>query len=198
MPVTEKIVDKLVNLDIIDREDKELYTYGFKQGFILLLNLITTIVIGHILKMTLESLVVVVSYSFIRGYAGGYHANSPITCYLLSIFMVAGSLVLVKWLDWNDFLYFMMTGIPSIIILILSPVEDGNKPLEDIEIEVFKKRANIHLGILILIILISRLIGSGRISQCIIISLFMISIMLILGKIKNMIRKANDVQNIEG
>ncbi|MDD4730222.1 MAG: accessory gene regulator B family protein [Dysgonamonadaceae bacterium] len=79
------LTNKLVKLNIVKIEDKELYVYGFWQGSILIINFLTIIVIGLLFKMLWQSLVFIISYSFLRPVAGGYHARKQKSCYILSI-----------------------------------------------------------------------------------------------------------------
>ncbi len=55
--ISEKVVDKLIDGNIIESEDKELYTYGFHQGFLIIFNILTAIAIGLLFKMVLESVI---------------------------------------------------------------------------------------------------------------------------------------------
>ena len=57
MNLASRLADKLVVWQIIRNEDKELYSYGFWQGTVLLYNLITVIVIGLLFGMIRESII---------------------------------------------------------------------------------------------------------------------------------------------
>ena len=60
--ISEKVVDKLIDGNIIESEDKELYTYGFHQGFLIIFNILTAIAIGLLFKMVLESVIFLMAY----------------------------------------------------------------------------------------------------------------------------------------
>lgn len=55
------------------------------MGITVLLNLISTIVIGVIASNVFESIAFFVFYIPLRSYAGGYHASTPRRCYFISI-----------------------------------------------------------------------------------------------------------------
>ena len=55
------------------------------MGITVLLNLISTIVIGVIVGKVFESIAFLVFYIPLRSYVGGYHASTPRSCYFISI-----------------------------------------------------------------------------------------------------------------
>lgn len=187
MDISEKITKKLVKMQVIDEEDKDLYVYGFQQGFILLINTITVILIGFVFNMVWQSIVFLVTYSVLRAYAGGYHASTQLRCYLFSTGMIILVLYTLSQIPRNGFICFGITTVSSIIIFMLAPVEDQNKPLSKLEQTVFKERTNCIMLILIGCIIIFWIFGFWEISVCMSVSLLVLSIMLVLGKAKNFV-----------
>lgn len=187
MYISEKLTDKLIKMQLVDDEEKDLYVYGFQQGFLLLFNMITVVIIGFIFNMIWQSVVFMVAYSLLRAYAGGFHTSTQLRCYLFSVAMIISVLWLIKRIPLIGFICFIITMIASVIIFLLAPIEDQNKPLCQVEQAVFKKRTNIILKILIAFIGVFWLIGLKQISICISVALGVLSLMLILGKIKNII-----------
>ena len=53
--LTTKFVNKLINSNIIKKEDSEIYSYGFKEMLFITINIITTIFIGLIFNKVLNS-----------------------------------------------------------------------------------------------------------------------------------------------
>lgn len=188
MNLSEKLTDKLIEMQLINNEEKDLYFYGFKQGFLLLLNMITVIIIGIIFNMIWQSVIFIIAYSLLRAYAGGYHASTQTNCYLFSVGMITAVLWLIKLIPWNGFICLIIIAVSSMAILLISPVEDGNKPLDKKEKVTFKKRTNIILSILIGFALLFWFIGGQQTSISIVVAILILSVMVILGKIKNMIR----------
>lgn len=179
---SKKITNLLVQSEIISAEEKELYEYGLHQGFILLANIFTTILLGWILNMTIESIIFLVAYIPLRSYAGGYHAKTPFRCYILSIVMISATLLVVRKPIWNLFSVISVSATTSTIIFLLAPVEDKNKPLQENERREFKKRINILLGVLLGLIILFWFVEQQQISIGIMLTLVMVAIMLLLGK----------------
>ncbi|MDE6357492.1 MAG: accessory gene regulator B family protein, partial [Eubacteriales bacterium] len=125
----------------------------------------------------------------IRVYAGGYHCRTPLRCYIFSVLMLVIVLFILKGQALrNPLIITIISIISSIIILSLAPVEDENKPLDEIEIKAYEKRTTRNLLIVLSIFLLALMINKINISACICISLLCNGIMLILGKINNSIR----------
>ncbi|MCR6545868.1 accessory gene regulator ArgB-like protein [Dehalobacterium formicoaceticum] len=179
----DKVIDQFVEGNIINRDDKELYLYGLKQGLIMLANIITMIMIGLIFGMVWQSIVFMVAYLPLRSYAGGYHAKTQIQCYLFSIVLIIAVLFAIKFISWTSLVCFSLAVVAGIIIFILAPLEDSNKPLDDIERAVYKKRTRIILGAEFCMLLVMLILDANQISNCISVSFSAMGSMHLLGKI---------------
>lgn len=183
--VPGKIADSLVRAGVAPTEDKALYEYGIRQGILTVINIVTAVLIGLLLGMVWQTVVFLIAYTPIRTNAGGYHAGTPFMCYLLSIPMMLAVLSGIKFIPWNGYLVLMVIIFAGIAVFLLAPVEDMNKPLDQLEVKVYKKRSRIILTFLSIVAVILWLAGIKQSSQSIVMALCMIAIMLILGVIKN-------------
>lgn len=183
------LTDKLIELQIIKSEDRELYAYGFWQGSIYILNLASVAVVGLLFGMLWQSFIFTVSYGLLRPVAGGYHARLQRNCYIFSLILIIAVLCALQWLPWNSIICLVMLLLSDMVIFILAPVEDENKPLDEKEQMVYKQRTHIILLFLSAMILFFLLIGRIQLASNITISVLASAIMLILGKIKNIMRK---------
>ncbi len=191
---TERVVTLLQGNGIIREEDRELYIYGLQQGFIIIWNILTTVTIGIILGQVWESILFMFAYFPLRSCAGGYHAKTPLRCYLLSIFMAIAALISMRLPIWNSVIGLVSVIGSSVVILLLAPVEDSNKPLDAAETVVFKKRTKAVLYVLVGMVVISQIVRLPDVSHCIMLALITLSIMLVLGKLKNLGERKNIVK----
>lgn len=60
--VAETITQKLEENNTIQSENREIYRYGFQQGFTILLNIVTIVIIGVVLKSLLQALLFMMFY----------------------------------------------------------------------------------------------------------------------------------------
>ncbi len=184
--ISNKLVNKLIEYNLIKSEDKEIYTYGIKQMLFLSLNILTILILGIVSNKAFEIILFMITYIPIRIYAGGYHAKNHIRCYIFSILMLIVIIYILNiTLDINTILTTFIVIISSIIISVLAPIEDINRSLDNEEKIVYRKRTIRNLIVIISIYFILLYFNLINVMFCVCISLFCNAIMLILGKIKN-------------
>jgi len=180
------VVDALINNDVIDRDDRELYEYGLEQGILMLINLFTTIIIGICFGMVIESIVFMLAYIPLRTYAGGYHAKNQWRCYFFSIAMMIVALLGIKGIDLFSIVSVVLIFISYVIIYTLSPVEDCNKLLNEKEKVIYKKKSRRILIIEFVVMLILMSFEQYVIASAIVIAQVSVGIMIVLGYKKEM------------
>lgn len=135
---------RMAEMGIIKEEDREIYQFGIRNGFIILLNIATAFLIGLFTEQLLVVCVFTVSFMTLRSFTGGYHCDSRLFCYIgsnlvLFIPVYTGSL-------------FVRAPIPAVllvlaaalgIILLLSPMHSKNRKLDQKEKRHFGRRARI-------------------------------------------------------
>lgn len=183
--LSEKFVKKLIDAEIISNMDADVYSYGFFQGIMMLINIMTILLLGMIFKLMIPCILLNFAYIPIRIYAGGHHADSSAKCYVNSTIMIAVLLAIIKWVPIHFALLVLLLIVSSIVIWTLAPVETENNPLDESEKEVFKKRARVILIIEAIVFFISLIFCKNWIAQTIALGLFTECIMLIIGYLKS-------------
>ena len=155
--MSEKIAWILVREQMIKAQDMELYVYGLELLLAESVCMAAVMGIGLLTGRFLHTVVYFLSYTVIRIYAGGYHADSHKSCTV--IFSIC-YLILIIFVEWTIFCNLMDIWILGVVfadgvILILAPVEDYRKPLKESEYQSFRKkvRKNLLLCSFIVIIL---------------------------------------------
>lgn len=182
--VVEKIMKILKKNGYADNEQYEIVQFGVE--LLLMKMIIYTIIafIGIVTRSIFELFVFLLIYQPLRSYCGGYHAQSRKVCVILSTLMMVIVIVLAK-IQLPDIiaLYYMATVLFSgIVILLTAPVDTPNKPFDDTEKVVFRKRS---MAVLVIDVLISIFMYYFRLHECLsILSLAMlsVSILLLIGK----------------
>lgn len=183
--ISGRIADSLVSTGAAQAEDKALYEYGIRQGIFLVINIATAVLIGLFLGMAWQCIIFLIAYNPVRTYAGGYHARTPMACYLLSMPVTTAVLLAVKWLPWSGYLCAMVLFCSTVTIGLLAPVADPNKPLIEQEILVYRKRARMFTALLTGAAIMLWVGGFEQIALSIIMALGLAAVMLVLGAIKN-------------
>ena len=181
--LSERIANRLISKKVIDSEEKEIYQYGMYYMLLSLNNVITILIIGDVLDMLWQCLLFTFSFMVIRTYAGGYHASTQRKCYLLTVSIIIATLLVIKYVEINNYICFMLLSVSSGIILMLSPVESKNKPLDDIEIIIYRKKTIIVWSIEFLIVVVFIGINIKEISICITLAQVDLALTLLSGKI---------------
>ena len=184
LELSEKLVDAMINIGTIHKEDKELYLYGGHLLIVTLANILTTICIGIFMGMFWESIMFMLTYIPIRIYAGGYHSKTQARCYMVSIFINGFAMIAIKWIIWH-----MLLIVSQIGIVALAPIDDNKKLLTDNEKRIYRRNLYGLLCIINCIILICKVLSCLIIVNCMMVALGIALIMLIVGKFKNVYMK---------
>lgn len=174
----------LIEKEIIESNSREIIIHGLCSGVELVLNIMTTIFIGVVLGLFIESVIFLVSFSLIRTYAGGYHCKKAISCYLVSTISVLIILSVISFVPQGYTLVIsvIMLVISIPVILSLAPLGTRNKRIDAIEKIYFKKRVRINLLIECIIFFILLLLKIEIVAFVIANGLIICSFLLIIEK----------------
>lgn len=140
--LSERFVERCCALGIIDSEKKDIYIFGSMGLIKSALNLLIPILLGFLLSRLIEMLIFLLLYCYLRRFAGGYHADSPVVCFIISQLMVvcvAGMLVFYSYIP--AIITLVLTGLSYLSVLLLAPVEALNNPLNKNEKAHYRKKS---------------------------------------------------------
>ena len=180
-----KIGNNLVHSGVIKEEDAEIYIYGINQILTSVLNVSSALIIGLIFGVFPEIAVFMAAYIPLRSVAGGYHAKTPLSCYVFSVIMLIVVSIGLKYLHLADWVYYAVFVAATLVVLVLSPVEDRNKPLAEIEQKVYKKRTMNIAAAVVMVCLALIVVGYDYLFVAVVYSFVVLSFMLVAGKVKN-------------
>jgi len=131
-----KIAEKISS----NEEEQEIIKYGLHQGVLILLNILTLVICG-ILWKELPFVVLVFMVIFIlRPYAGGYHANTELSCYLISTIMMNIFISLHKIIVLSNMIFMGIYIVTAMFICIFTPVENPIHCLDEPERRKYAKK----------------------------------------------------------
>lgn len=185
---SSKLIEFFVSNDLIKNEDKEIYKYAVNIILSSLIHIATVMIIGLCFNLFIESLVFYFSFIAICKFAGGYHAKTPVRCYLFSFASNIIILCLVKWLSSINtlfiFIFIIFELLCVVLILLISPLDTENNPLTGQEKKMYRMLTSI---ITILIFIISSLCffkGYRNIGSSMICGVVMSALVLLMRKIQ--------------
>ncbi len=179
------IAQRLKDNNTIDDEHYEICRYGLQQGFIIILNIVSTVAVGVVFGMLWQAVFFTAIYIPLRSYAGGYHANTALRCYIYSILLMIAVLLAIRHITIPSFICIIILVISVSVIAMVAPVEDLNKPLDKMEKAVYKKRTIIISTFEGLLLLISLTLNLMQITYCIVWAFILMATILLIGKSKN-------------
>lgn len=161
----------------------KIHTTDVNFDFMKDIDIISMIIIGIITHRLWECVLFCLIYKIIRKYTGGFHFESAVCCYISSCIMYLVAIVIITYIPFRIYGISAMVLISAIIIWGLSPVEAVNKPLDECEKQVFKKRARFNIVIIVITYMVSLFI-SNELAYIIGISVISVMLFAIIGKIK--------------
>lgn len=180
-----KIGNNLIQSSVIKEEDAEIYIYGINQILVSVLNVSSALIIGLIFGVFFEIAIFMAAYIPLRSFAGGYHAQTPLRCYVFSVIMLIVVSIGLKYLHIAEWIYYAVLVAATLVVLVLSPVEDRNKPLDDIEHKIYKRRTVLIAAVELTLALLLKLLMLDDLFIATVYSFVVLSLMLIAGKAKN-------------
>lgn len=138
--LSEKIIQYMIKNSILSEDDKDIYAFGLTQMIRALLTIITTIFIGFCFGKIIESIVFVVFTALIRTNSGGYHSDSPVGCYFISVISIIITLYLVGKQVFSVRLMIVLLIVSFVVFIKYAPIGHFNKVLDEIEVSTYKKR----------------------------------------------------------
>lgn len=184
--LSEKFARKLINAELILEEDAEIYSYGFFQFCMMLLNIVTTVFLSIIFQLLVPCIVLNMVFIPLRMNAGGHHADSPLKCYINSTIMIASLLAIIKWITVYPVISVIMVLISCIVNIAFAPVESENNPLDETEKSIYRKRTILILIIEIIAFLISLFIFDKWVAETVALGMFTESLLVFCGMMKKM------------
>ena len=156
----EELADVLMENENHPNIDKEIIVYGLACALEHGISMITIIILGLLFELTFETVVFVLAFSFIRTYAGGYHCQKAINCYLMSNGAILLVLGIIKF-TLEEYMFILGGAILLIslpILLKFAPIETPNKRLDEDERKQYRNKTITHLVIECVIIFTSFLV----------------------------------------
>lgn len=180
--ISENITNRLIREKVIAKDDRDVYLYGLELLFMSGLHMLTTVALGLLLGELWQSVLFVVAFMIIRSYGGGYHASTPLRCYLMTTIIVLAALSVIKYVKINIFICLELLFVSSVIILLLSPVEAENKPLDNMEKMIYRKRTMVVWCIEIVIAVGCAVMELKEITVCITLAMVILAVSQVFAK----------------
>lgn len=183
--ISTKIVNFLLCKEIIVSEDVEIYQFGIEQVLTTLINILTTIILGVLFGKVFQAVMFLVAFMILRSYSGGFHASTTIGCYILSAISILAALSVLSFFNIEKFNCIELMLLSGVMVFLLSPVDTFNKPLDDIEHIIYKKRAVVVWIIETFVSILFILFNFNELAVCIMLAQVLVDLALVSGRLLN-------------
>lgn len=126
---------------IIQEDDTDKCRYGLEIFISSLLELTSILFISIFMNNFLETLLFFAAFIPLRVYAGGYHADTQIKCYMVSLGVYGLFTILIRTIpiSWYTIVIYISISMSLIIVLMLAPVRHSNKTLTPQKTKTYKE-----------------------------------------------------------
>ena len=112
----------------IEKEDTDIYEYGFEVFIDGVLETLLLIAIGTILNKFTHTIMFISLFVILRNYTGGYHASTKLRCIFTTIMIYLCNIVMTE-ADYN--ILIIISTMAYVLLFIYAPIENVNKQLEE-------------------------------------------------------------------
>lgn len=181
----KKINEILIKKGIVQKEDAELYQYGIENGIVVAGNLLASGIFGIVTGRPGLVLVFLLFYASLRSYSGGSHCKSRIGCFLISMAILSIPVYTHEFVMNNvPATVILMIGIAAVVvILILSPVESINKPLDDEEKKYYARVTHCIVALQVCVLIILFCLGVKDYFYAGYSSIVLVAVFMVMGKV---------------
>lgn len=136
----QKILDNLVDKQIISREEEDVYQYGIECLVLKMVHYISYAIIALCVRDIWTLVLFLIVFGYLRKNAGGFHAKTRCACYIFSC-MVVGMFLMVCQIEIPRSVIAILMLIADIIVWAYAPVSSGNMELDEEEQLHYRKKS---------------------------------------------------------
>jgi accessory gene regulator B len=170
--IRNSIINWLIKNSAISEENRELYEYAVYSAELLVLPVIMAIVIGWLSGSTVNGIMLIIPFMFLKKYSGGYHAKKLSICMIISTILLTAMIKMSICDIKPAYMY-----ITTCIAFIVSPIQSDNKILNEKETRYYKKVVVMQLAAYSIIIICSSILNCMIVTKCICLGIILASLM---------------------
>jgi accessory gene regulator B len=151
--ILDLIMEKLLSGGWTTEEDAAIVRYGLEPNIMKTLISAAMLVTAFILRSAPAVIVFMLVYPIMRSCCGGFHARTRTACFVSSMLVLAAVIAASKLIKDRP-APAVSAGVfaaGALLIILLAPVEAPNKPFDDIEKTVFRRRSLIVTGAAVIV-----------------------------------------------
>lgn len=190
--ILNKVMTFIAKDNDLDEEEAEVVRYGLEIVITRAFFAVIIAIIGMMMSCFFESVVFAISFSLLREYGGGYHAETRKKCFILSILTLFAALSVIKLAENFQIIALPIWGIALvsvIYILLKAPIDTSNKRFDEDEIKIYGRKARLLTVILLVAATFLWVLNLGDYTFTILTGIIIQAYLMIKGQISNSINR---------
>lgn len=181
------IMEKLLSGGFVKEDEADIVRFGLELNIMKLIISAAMLAAAVVFRSAPAALVFMAVYPPLRSCCGGYHARTRIVCFILSMAVMSLVIAASRLMHGKASLIagtaFAAAGV--LLIILFAPVDTPNKPFDDIERKVFRRRSLIAAAAAVLFLAVLAFFRAYRLMTAAAMAVFFTGIMLVAGMISN-------------
>lgn len=180
---SESLTNRLISVGVIKSEDFEIYQFGIENTILKLIHLASYIALGLIFGRLPELIIFLVAFIPLREYSGGFHAKTPLRCYVVSCITVFTLLLIMRFAPLGLMNYSIPIAlVGSFLLFLVIPVEAKDKPLDESEKIYYKSKGGFLILLALILTLLFKMLNLDKIGFILSLAIIYEMIIAIAGK----------------
>lgn len=182
----------IISLGKLQNINESILRYGCELILTTIIGLLIMIGLSLLIGHPLAWVFFIIGFAPHRTTAGGYHADTRTTCYIVTSAMFLMSILISYTAVWNQFTYLVISLFSALMVTTMAPLEAMNKPLSTKRHCLNRNRSLIVISINCVIAVILTVMNlASEEANMYYAGIFFASASLIMGKIKNSLKGGN-------
>lgn len=182
--IASRIVCHIEEVYVLEKGEKEILQFGIQAFCEIVINIIASFIILWQMKMIQEGIFFFMMFIPVRIYSGGYHSDTYFRCFILSCLTLIGIMRACVCIIISNAVFVALIAILSLLVWTVGPVITENRSVSDKEYRKFSRNLKSALIIEVIIAVGLYWIQATRYLAIMFLSLLLIFITLIVGRIK--------------
>ncbi len=187
--LSEKILTVLIRNQGVKETQRDIVLFGIEQGIVTALEITLLLITSAILGSVVKGVIILMAFTTIRIYAGGYHAKTQIGCVIRTWIFFVMVILCQNHFDINIYIQEVVVIWNFLILVWICPLENEKRKFVGNQRKTYRKKAIRNQIIWIVILNICVFTNHGIISQCITWGVLMANVLLITGKLEELLEK---------
>ncbi len=190
--ISGNIADMLWSQGIIQEDDIDKCKYGIDIFLSSFIEILSILLIAIFMGNFVETALLFIAFIPLRVYAGGYHANTKLKCYFVSLGMYGVFYTILKFVPCNMYLSINLfcTVFSMIVVVLKAPVIHFNKKVSNVEKKHYKKFSiEICLIETLIILLLTTVLPRNKMVMSLTIGQASVAVSMIAAIVKNIFAK---------